>query len=199
VPVLTVFAGPNGSGKSSITRGNQFEGKERLLDPDAIALRIAPGDSRQGGIEAGREVLIKARDYIRDGHSFAVETTLSGSWILGLVETALADRFYVHLVYVCVDNPEISIQRVRERAARGGHSVPDADIRRRFGRSLLNLRRLLPLVSRALMYDNSEDQPRFVMEIRDGVILQDSTEDAPWARSLVEYLNLPVRKAQVRG
>jgi predicted ABC-type ATPase len=182
VPVLTVFAGPNGSGKSSITRAYEFEGKGRLLDPDAIALRIAPDDPRLGGIEAGREVLLKAREYIQDGHSFAVETTLSGGWVLGLVENALAHRFYVDLVYVCVDNPEVSVQRVRERAALGGHSVPEADIRRRFERSLLNLRKVLPFMSRALLYDNSKQEPRLVLEIRNGVVLRDSTGDVPWAR-----------------
>jgi predicted ABC-type ATPase len=42
VPVLTVFAGPNGSGKSSLIRQVEFEGRENLLEPDAIARRISP-------------------------------------------------------------------------------------------------------------------------------------------------------------
>ena len=54
---------------------------------------------------------------------------------------AQAHGFIVRLVYVCLDNPERSIQRVRERVAQGGNDVPDADIRRRYNRSLLNLPR----------------------------------------------------------
>jgi predicted ABC-type ATPase len=42
MPVLTVFAGPNGSGKSTITSRRNFEGKQNLLDPDAVAKRLNP-------------------------------------------------------------------------------------------------------------------------------------------------------------
>jgi predicted ABC-type ATPase len=37
-----------------------------------------------------------------------------------------------------VDSPEVCIGRIRGRVARGGHFVPDDDVRRRFGRSLWN-------------------------------------------------------------
>jgi len=57
VPTLTIFAGPNGSGKSSLIRQVEFEGRQNLLEPDAIAKRISPESPRQGGISAGREVL----------------------------------------------------------------------------------------------------------------------------------------------
>jgi len=40
VPLLTLFAGPNGSGKSTLIARSTFEGKERILDADAIARRM---------------------------------------------------------------------------------------------------------------------------------------------------------------
>jgi len=39
---------------------------------------------------------------------------------------------------VFVDSPAACIARIRSRVARGGHFVSDDDVRRRFGRSLLN-------------------------------------------------------------
>ncbi len=50
MPVLTVFAGPNGSGKSSLIRQVEFEGRENLLEPDAIARRIKPEFPQRAGI-----------------------------------------------------------------------------------------------------------------------------------------------------
>lgn len=35
--------------------------------------------------------------------------------------------------------PELGLLRIRYRVASGGHNVPEADVRRRFGRTLRNL------------------------------------------------------------
>lgn len=138
MPVLTVFAGPNGSGKSSLIRQVEFEGRQNLLEPDAIARRMRPESPRQAGITAGREVLRRTAEYVRTEQSFAIETTLSGSWTNSAIGAALERSFFTRLFYICLDNPERSIQRVRERVAQGGHDVPDADVRRRYARSLAN-------------------------------------------------------------
>ena len=64
MPTLAVIAGPNGSGKSTITRYLDFEGKDRLLDPDAIARRIDPVDPGRAAVTAGREAIRRTREYI---------------------------------------------------------------------------------------------------------------------------------------
>ena len=75
MPTFTLIAGPNGSGKSTLTRTVEFEGRERLLDPDAIARRLNPFNPSMAAIAAGREVLERTSDYFGQGVSFAVETT----------------------------------------------------------------------------------------------------------------------------
>ena len=45
----------------------------------------------------------------------------------------------MELVYLALPNAEMSALRVAERVAHGGHSIPDADILRRFPRSLRHL------------------------------------------------------------
>ena len=45
----------------------------------------------------------------------------------------------VDLVYLALPNAEMSALRVAERVAHGGHSIPEADILRRFPRSLRHL------------------------------------------------------------
>jgi predicted ABC-type ATPase len=42
------------------------------------------------------------------------------------------------MVFIFVSAAETCIDRVKERVARGGHKVPDADVARRFTRSLRN-------------------------------------------------------------
>ncbi len=114
MPVLTVFAGPNGSGKSSLIRRIEFEGRENLLEPDAISRRISPELPHRAGVSTGREVLLRTAEYLRARESFAMETTLAGNWTNSAIRAALEQSFFARLL----------------RAAQGRHDVPDADVRR---------------------------------------------------------------------
>ncbi len=83
-------------------------------------------------------------------------------------EAALEKVFSAKFVYVCVDNPERSIQRVRERVAQRGHDVPDHDIRRRYVRGLANAKRILHIVHQALVFDNSDPELNPMYKVRNG-------------------------------
>jgi predicted ABC-type ATPase len=182
VPFLTVLAGPNGSGKSTLTGKLRFEGRENLLDPDAIAKRINPIDPARAAVAAGREAILRTREYVRTGTSFGIETTLSGGGYLDTMKAARERGFLVRLVYICIGNPEKNIQRVRARFAQGGHDVPDDDIRRRYKRSLGNLPAALRLASEAWLYDNAGDEPRVVLETREGVVVWRAEIEPEWVR-----------------
>lgn len=186
MPVLTVFAGPNGSGKSSLIRQVEFEGRENLLEPDAIARRINPDLPHRAGVSAGREVLLRTAEHLRARESFAIETTLAGNWTNSAIRAALEQSFFTRLFYICLDNPERSIQRVRERAAQGGHDVADADVRRRYARSLANARHVLQIVHQALVFDNSGAEPRPVFVMRKGQLLSAVHEIPTWATALLD-------------
>lgn len=186
--ILTVIAGPNGSGKSSVIRGLEFEGKVRLLEADAIAKRIDPLNPRHAAVAAAREVIRRTREYLKSRQSFAIETTLSSASMIGTMRQASENGYAVHLVYVCLDNPERSIQRVRERVAQGGHDVPDADIRRRYSRSLANLPAAARVADQAIVYDNSEAKPRKVLEARKGTIVWQAPVQPVWAKGVQDTL-----------
>jgi predicted ABC-type ATPase len=180
VPTLTVIGGPNGSGKSTFTRNLDFDGRANLLDPDAIARRMNPDDLRLASIDAAREVIQRTREYLRDGQSFALETTLSSVSILETMRRAREGGFVVRLVYVCVENPDWNVERVRGRFAQGGHDVPDGDIRRRYERSLANLPAALRLAHQAVVYDNSGTAPRRVLETCDGIVVWHADNEPEW-------------------
>jgi predicted ABC-type ATPase len=163
VPTLTIIAGPNGSGKSTLTRSADFEGRERLLDPDAIARGLNPLNPSAAAIAAGREVLKRTAEYLNRGVSFAVETTLSSRNRVDLIRQAKSRGYEIHLLFIALDSSERCITRVRNRAARGGHFVPDADVRRRYARSVANAALALRLADTARFYDNSGDGHRLIL------------------------------------
>jgi Arc/MetJ-type ribon-helix-helix transcriptional regulator len=101
-----------GAGKSTITRQLDFGGKERLLDPDAVARRMAPEDVIRFLLAAGREVLSLTRQCLSAGLSFAVETTLAGKGPIKTMRRARERGFEVVLLYICLDSPERNVRRV---------------------------------------------------------------------------------------
>jgi predicted ABC-type ATPase len=57
----------------------------------------------------------------------------------------------------------MAVDRVRLRTKLGGHSVPEADIRRRYHRGLANFFELYsPLATKWNFFDNTESKPRLV-------------------------------------
>lgn len=188
MPILTIIAGPNGSGKSTITRSLSFEGKANLLDPDAVAKRIDPTNPARAAAAAGREVLLRRREYFDRGVSFAIETTLSGKTTLALISEAQRCGFSVHLFFVALDTPALNLQRVRVRVVKGGHDVPDADILRRYERSMENAPDALRLADRAVVYDNSGTNPVEILVLEHGTIIWRASQEPAWVTALCQQL-----------
>ena len=158
-PRLIIVAGANGAGKSTLTARLKRRFGARLgtiLDPDAIARERTPDDPNQSAIFAARMVLAALADGLERGSRMVYETTLSDkNRHLDLISAAKAKGFEVWVLYVGLDVADMHIRRVRSRAKSGGHDVPDADIVRRYSRSLRNLETVLSLADRVLIYDNS--------------------------------------------
>jgi predicted ABC-type ATPase len=174
--------GPNGSGKSTLTASLAIEGRDRLLDPDAIARRLNLSDPSAAAIPAGREVLRRIEEYLGSQVSFAVETTLASRRSVDLIHRAKSCGFEVHLVFVGLNSPDKSIVRIRNRVSRGGHAVPDTDVRRRYARSLANAADALRSVDYARVYDNSGDGHQLILIARSGKVAWQMEPLPEWAR-----------------
>lgn len=154
-PILTVIAGSNGSGKSTFTRYTQESLGVPVIDPDLEARIIRPDALFTAAIAGGKQALLRARNYLTNNESFAVETTLSGNTYLKMMTQAKQKGWQVNLIYVGVNDVQINIKRVAQRAARGGHNVPEPDVRRRYIRSLANLATAIQKADYTVIYDNS--------------------------------------------
>jgi len=117
---------------------------------------------------------------LESGRSFAVETTLSGHTYFRLIENARERGFLTRLFFVATDDVEINIERIRKRVADGGHSVPDADVARRYRRSLINLQRILPTFDEALMYDNSDERAHRLFAVARRGVVEVVDCEPPW-------------------
>jgi predicted ABC-type ATPase len=88
---------------------------------------------------------------------FAIETTLGGRTIPTLLALAANRGIRVKVWYVGLSSPGLHVARVQSRVRLGGHDIPEADIRRRFTQSRLNLIALLPYLTALRVFDNSAD------------------------------------------
>ena len=182
MPTLTVVAGPNGSGKSTIRRFVEFEGRERTLDPDVVAREMNPLNPAAAAIPAGREILRRTADYLSRQVSFAVETTLSSNQMLALIREAKSLGYKIHLLFIALETPERCIMRIQNRVAQGGHFIPDADVKRRYARSMERAAQALQLADVARFYDNTEDDTRIVLIARAGRVVWRAETLPKWVR-----------------
>jgi predicted ABC-type ATPase len=201
-PCITVLAGTNGGGKSSIAGAMLRSAGGDYFNPDEAARRIRERDPSLRIAEAnglawreGKRLLERAID---ERKSFAFETTLGGSTMAELLDRAAAAGLEVRVWYVALQSPELHLARVRARVARGGHDIPEADIRRRYTKSLENLVRLLPKLTELRMFDNSAPgdpaagrtpQPQLVLHVFRGRVVRPMpsrlARTPPWAKPVV--------------
>jgi predicted ABC-type ATPase len=77
-------------------------------------------------------------DFIEQGKSCVIESTLSGRYLIKFISLVKEQNYQITLTFIFVDSPEISIERISGRVKKGGHFVPEDDVRRRFIRGRQN-------------------------------------------------------------
>ncbi|HOW76944.1 MAG TPA: zeta toxin family protein [Candidatus Competibacteraceae bacterium] len=140
-PICRIIAGPNGAGKTTfaLTYLPEVAHCRVFVNADLIAAGLSPLAPEQQLLAASRLFLKEIGQHVRARRDFAFETTLAGRGYLRLIQRLREDGWRVELLYLALPALEMSILRVAERVAHGGHSIPRADIERRFPRSLRNL------------------------------------------------------------
>ncbi|MNC40018.1 Zeta toxin [compost metagenome] len=181
---MTVFAGTNGAGKSTISfQMRDYVGT--IIDPDQIAKRINPEDPRSADLSAGREAVKQIRELIGRKEKFAIETTLSGSFVLRHMKTAKEQGYKVVMYYIGLQDVQMHIDRVASRVEQGGHWIAEEDIRWRYGQSLSNLMPAMEISDEVTIIDNTSE-PEVVAEIKRSQISFCRDEIPTWARGALE-------------
>jgi predicted ABC-type ATPase len=163
-PVIYVIGGPNGAGKTTFAR--EFLPAARVLEflnADLLAAGLSPLQPGAMTVRSARLLLERWRELVSLRQSFAFESTLSGRTYAGMLRQARAAGYGVRLCYLWLPGIGMSLRRVRQRVRKGGHNVPEADLRRRFLPSLRNFFSLyLPLADQALLFNAAGSPPRLI-------------------------------------
>jgi predicted ABC-type ATPase len=159
LPTAIILAGPNGAGKTTFA-GRWFAdepGQLTFVNADEIARELGVLTGAARDMQAGRLMLERLDETVARRGNFVVEITLSSSLYAKRIERWRSLGYRIALIYLRLPSVEASLARVRGRAAAGGHSVPEADLRRRFARSLDLLERVYkPLVDDWSVFDSRE-------------------------------------------
>jgi predicted ABC-type ATPase len=161
-----VVGGPNGAGKSTLV-ARYLRGRLPVVNPDEIAARIAPGRVNEPTVqlEAGRIAVAERLALLNAGQGLLVETTLTGHSELRLIGEAAKRGYKVTLVFVGIDRPDVSGNRVALR---------------RFGRSLANLPVAAAASDRVFVLDNSGERPRLLLVTEAGRPVRRASTLPPW-------------------
>jgi predicted ABC-type ATPase len=122
--------------------------------PTRIAAGLSASAPESVAIAAGRVMLARVDEPARQRRSFGFETTFASRSLAPWLRVRRAEDYAVHLVFLWLASPELTLARVARRVELGGHSVPDEVVRRRYAglRNFFGLYR--PIVSTWLIYDS---------------------------------------------
>ena len=165
-PVLIVIAGSNGAGKSTYynealaTLGLPFVNADEIARARtgswAGSTDSAIAYEAMHAAEAQRQQLLESHE------SFVMETVLSdrGGAKLEFFRSAVGAGYFCVFVYIRLVDAELSVARVMQRVAAGGHDVPDEKLLARFPRTQANAEQALRIANFGLVLDNSSlDEP----------------------------------------
>ena len=144
---------------------------KEFVNADEIARGLSPFQPERVSFEAGRIMLNRIDELLKENESFAFETTLSTRSYKNTVEYAKQNGYTVTLLFFWLQNIELAKERVRIRVLEGGHSIEPDVIERRYIRGIKNLFNIyLEIVDGAFMFDNSEGRHElFAQRTIDGI------------------------------
>ena len=155
---LILFIGIPGSGKTTLARELVKDESITFLNADEIAARKHDNI----GLASGRVLLEKFENLVAAGKSVVLESTISGNYHNRIIEQAHKENYEIVFVYVFLDSVKQNIERIKHRVAMGGHDVPTADVRRRYGRSMKNFKDVVRTVDNWILYYNGENSYELV-------------------------------------
>ncbi|MCF0197814.1 MAG: zeta toxin family protein [Bacteroidaceae bacterium] len=156
---LYIIAGCNGAGKTtaSFTVLPEMLECREFVNADEIARGLSPFNPEGVAIQAGRLMIERVIHLLKEGETFAFETTLSTRSYVKLIKQAQRRGYFVTLLFFMLATPEQAVKRVAKRVSLGGHNIPTDVIYRRYEAGLKNLFQLyIPICDYWSLYDNSD-------------------------------------------
>jgi len=126
-PTFIIVAGVNGAGKTTLYTDNHelFTNTRRINADEILQQQDGDWNNTADNLRSMREELREIHDALGQGTSIHMETTLAGNGyaLKKIIAEAHANNYEISLLYVTVSSPQVAIQRVKSRVAKGGHGV----------------------------------------------------------------------------
>ena len=168
---LYIIGGCNGAGKTtaSFTILPEIWHCTEFVNADEIARGISPFAPDTVAMQAGRIMLQRIDELLREGVSFSIETTLATRSYVQLVKRAQSLGYIVNLLFFWLESPEMAVRRVAKRVSQGGHNIPENIIHRRYHLGINNFFGLYKdLVDFWTLVDNAQN-PRKIIATKDEI------------------------------
>lgn len=186
---LFIIAGCNGAGKTtaSFTVLPEMLNCREFVNADEIAAGLSPFNPEGVAIQAGRLMIDRIIYLLKEGETFAFETTLATRSYVKLIQQAKRRGYFVTLLFFALSTPEQAIRRVAKRVSMGGHNIPTDVILRRYDAGLENLFQLyMPICDHWALYDNS-DCPAVKVASGRGTVKVDIFDEARYNAMRTKY------------
>jgi len=133
MPEVVIIAGPNGAGKSTLAPAllRDTLGILEYVNADTIAEGLSAFAPEDASFDAGRVMLNRLRELSESRKDFSFETTLATRFYAVWLRDLQQKGYRVNLIFLWLSKVETAIERVNARVRMGGHSIPEATIRRR--------------------------------------------------------------------
>lgn len=183
--IYTIIGGVNGVGKSSLTGVLAAESNDLGVIIDTDKITAALGGNK---INGGKKAIERINYSLEKGINFTQETTLSGSRTLKTIKRARELDYFIRLYYVGVNSSDESIKRIKNRVEKGGHDIPERDVKRRYNKRFEDLANILPYCNEVRFYDNENG---FVekAEYKNGELVTKNNDVPEWIKDLKQYLD----------
>lgn len=201
-PSCIIIAGPNGAGKTTFARSYLLQETSVLnfINADLIATGLSPLKPERAARAAGRILLEELDRLTKAKESFALESTLSGKTYIKLIEDWKKMGYQIEVVFLRLDDPRISLNRIAVRVAQGGHNVPKEDALRRFERGLRNFENFYgPLADEWILFDASGSIPVLVGSQMKQAVVKDDSKVQAIVRAMKRAAKEARRQAKIHG
>lgn len=165
MPNLYIIAGCNGAGKTtaSFTILPEILDCREFVNADSIAAGLSPFNPESVAMEAGRLMLQRIDQLMKEGVDFAFETTLAARSYVSLIKAAREKNYEVTLLYFWLSSPAVAKERVARRVSMGGHDIPAETVERRYFAGIRNLINLyIPVCNNWMVINNLGGHPELI-------------------------------------